>query len=198
MEDRRAWDMRSCDNIFTALNLNLTNERAVRFCRRVGERGTGPRPLVVGFRREEQKEDVLENAKNLRNTQFEEVVIIPDLTQEQRKDEADMVNEAEVRNRDLTEEDKAKNLEWMLVGARGEWRMIKGVKRTADRGGQTPKEATRTSLAPVLLPDHHQQGPWVLRTGAGGARGAAGKRRRPGDQEGMEADEMEEEDLDNR
>jgi hypothetical protein len=199
MEERRAWDMRSCDNIFKALNLNLTSERAVRFCRRVGEKGAGPRPLVVGFRREEQKEDVLENAKQLRSTQFSEVVIIPDLTQEQRKDEADMVNEAEMRNRDLSEEDRAKNLEWMVVGGRGERRMIKGVKRAATRGGRPPQAATRTSLAPELLPGRQPQGPWVPRTGTGGARGAGGKRRRPGDQEGMEEDETEEEeDLDNR
>jgi hypothetical protein len=80
MKYRRAWDMRSCDNIFKALKLNLTSEKAVRFCRRVGEKGAGPRPLVVGLRREEQKDELLENAKNLRNAQFAEVVIIPDLT----------------------------------------------------------------------------------------------------------------------
>jgi hypothetical protein len=36
-EDRRAWDLQSCDNIFKALNLNMTSEKAVRFCRRVGD-----------------------------------------------------------------------------------------------------------------------------------------------------------------
>jgi hypothetical protein len=70
IEDRQKWDLTSCDNIFKALKLNLTSEKSVRFCRRVGEKGPGPRPLVVGFRREEQKEDLLENARNLKNTQF--------------------------------------------------------------------------------------------------------------------------------
>jgi hypothetical protein len=97
----------------------------------------------------------------LRNTQFAEVVIIPDLTQEQRKDEADMVNEAEMRNRDLSEEDRAKNLEWMVVGGRGERRMIKGAQRTATRGGRPLQAATRTSLAPELLPGCQPQGPWA-------------------------------------
>jgi hypothetical protein len=152
IEGRRAWDMRSCDNIFKALKLNLTSEKAVRFCRRVGEKGAGPRPLVVGLRREEQKEELLENAKNLRNTQFSEVVIIPDLTQEQRKDEADMISDAEERNRNLSAEDRAKNLEWMVVGARGEKRLIKGVKRTEAARGRPPRTATRPGLAPALLP----------------------------------------------
>jgi hypothetical protein len=95
VEERKAWDMRSCDNIFKALNLRMTSESAVKFCRRVGEKGAGPRPLVVGLKREAQKEDLLEQAKHLRSTQFAEVVIIPDLTQEQRKEEADMVNPLE-------------------------------------------------------------------------------------------------------
>jgi hypothetical protein len=72
----------------------------------------------------------LEAAKNLRNTTFSETVIIPDLTQEQRREQAEMNNEVERRNRDLTQEDQAKNLEWMVVGARGERRMVKGSART--------------------------------------------------------------------
>jgi hypothetical protein len=195
MEERRAWDMRSCDNIFKALNLSLTSEKAVRFCRRVGEKGAGPRPLVVGLRREEQKEELLENASKLRNTQFAEVVIIPDLTPEQRKDEADMVTEADERNRVLSEEDRAKNLEWMVVGARGERRLIKGVKRPAARG-RPPHAAARTSLAPALLPGRPPQGPFVPRTSSSGA---AGTRRRPGDREEEEGEmEEEEEDADSR
>jgi hypothetical protein len=82
IEERRNWDLRSCDNIFRVLNLDMSSENAVKFCRRVGEKGAGPRPLIVGLKREWQKEDLLEAAKNLRNTQFSETVIILDLTQE--------------------------------------------------------------------------------------------------------------------
>jgi hypothetical protein len=220
-EDRRVWDLKSCDNIFKALKLNMTSEKAVRFCRRVGEKGNGPRPLVVGFRREEQKEDILENARKLRDTQFSEVMIIPDLTPEQRKEEADMVAEAERRNRELTEEDAAKNLEWMAVGARGERRLIKGVKRataargrhpqTAARVGTTPQSAAGSSLTPTLLPPRPQVGGWDPRVGArGAATGArgAGSKRRWGERdrvasetgpEGLdEVEEDEEDETDNR
>jgi hypothetical protein len=182
VEGRKAWDMKSCDNIFKVLDLNITSENAVRFCRRVGEKGAGPRPLVVGFRREAQKEDVLERAKNLRNTQFAEVVIIPDLTQEQRKEEANMVSEVERRNRELSVEDRSKNLQWAVVGARGERRMVKGVARAAPptRGRQYAAAGRGGGPAPVLLPELPGQEAWEPRTGARGgaagpgARGAAG------------------------
>jgi hypothetical protein len=117
-EERRAWDLRSC-NIFRALNLEMTSENAIKFCRQVGEKGDGPRPMVVGLRREWQKEDLLERAKDLRSTQFADTVIIPDLAKEQRKEE--MVSKVARRNEELSKEDRAKNLEWMVVGARGEW-----------------------------------------------------------------------------
>jgi hypothetical protein len=199
VEERRAWDLQSCNNIFKALNLNMTCDKVVRFCRRVGEKGEGPRPLIVGFRREEHKEDVLEKARDLRNTPFADVMIIPDLTQEQRKDEAEMVIEAERRNGELTEEDKAKNLEWAVVGARGERRLLKAVRRPAATRGR-PQAAARQSLAPALLPARPRAGTWVPSAGArgaaGGARGGGGKRRRGA--QGANAPEEEEEEEDSR
>lgn len=42
------WDIESCENLFAALNLNLSREN-IKFCRWVGEYGEVPRPLVVGF-----------------------------------------------------------------------------------------------------------------------------------------------------
>ena len=81
--------------------------------------------MVVGLNRESLKEDLLEAAKDLRNTEFEPLRISADLTREQRKDEADMVQEAERRNADLSEDDRAKNLVWMAVGRKGEKRLIK-------------------------------------------------------------------------
>jgi hypothetical protein len=199
IEERKAWDLQSCGNIFRALNLDFSGEEAVKFCRRVGEKGAGPRPLVVGLRREWQKEDLLEKAKDLRNTQFPEVSIIPDLTQEQRREEAEMNKEVERRNRDLPPEDRAKNLEWMVVGARGERRMVKGVVRTrpvrgaaggagaAGRptaGGAGGRPAAVGGLAPQLLPSGPSQDRWDPAVGGrgagagarGGQRGRGGRR----------------------
>ena len=133
-EERREWDLCSCANMFKELNLDWGRE-AIKFCRRIGERGEAPRPMIVGFMREYQKEDLLDKARELQNTPFSDIGVLPDLTPEQRKDEADMVREAERRNGQLTAEDKAKNLAWGVVGKRGEKRLLKGVERERGRGG---------------------------------------------------------------
>jgi hypothetical protein len=115
----------------------------VKFVRRVGEKGEGPRPLIVGLRREWQKEDLLDRARHLKSTRFPEVVIVLDLTKEQRKEKAAMVEEVDRRNKDLSEDDRSKNLEWMVVGARGEKRIVKGVAREREERPRTAHREER-------------------------------------------------------
>ena len=134
-EDRRDWDLKSCTNIFKAMGTKLTSETAVQFCRRVGERGETPRPLVVGFRTAEDGDLVLNNARKLKDTFFTDVGVVPDLTAAERKDEAGMLTEVDEKNKTRTEEDKAKNLHWIVVGKRGERRIIKGQIREDNRRG---------------------------------------------------------------
>jgi len=87
--------------------------------------------MIVVLRSEEMKRKVIENVTALIGTDYEEVGIVPDLTQMQREEEDSMRKEADRRNReDLSQEDRSKNLVWSVVGARGEKRIIK----TADRG----------------------------------------------------------------
>jgi hypothetical protein len=206
VEERKAWDMKSCDNIFNALDMDMKSENVVRFVRRVGEKGEGPRPLIVGLRREWQKEDLIDRAKNLKNTRFPEVTIVPDLTKEQRREEAAMNGEAENRNKDLSEEDRAKNLEWMVVGARGEKRIVKGVVRergATTRGPLRGTPAPRAYGAPPLLPPRMRQGPWdpATRGRGAGARGRPrlnSKRPREERREQDEAEDEEEEMEDDR
>ena len=58
------------------------------------------------------------------------VTIVPDMTKSQRKGELRLREEAERRNHeDLSEEDREKNLKWIVVGSRGEKRLIKGTER---------------------------------------------------------------------
>ena len=114
IEERKDWDLDSCDNIFEALGMRTVSREAVKFCRRVGERGEEPRPMLVGFHTKEDKNELMEKAKDLRKTEFKEVTIVPDLTQQQRKEEMEMTKEAERRNMTRTEEEMAKNLEWMV------------------------------------------------------------------------------------
>jgi hypothetical protein len=116
------WDMKSCANLFQALRLN-TKPQDIRFVRRVGELGDRPRPLVVVFHEEREKNRVLR--ADTRRSQFSDVDIVPDLTRAQRREEDDMRKEMVSRNRRMSSEDRAKNLVWSVVGPRGAKRLVK-------------------------------------------------------------------------
>ena len=181
-DERREWDMASCANLFKELDLEWGRE-VIRFCRRIGEKSDEPRPMIVGFKREWQKEDLMDKAKELRDTAFPEVGIMPDLTQEQRRDEADMSKEAENRNANRTTEEKAKNLVWMVVGRKGEKRLVKGVERGggsgwrgtargggSERGGQLPARGMRGAWGPGALRGQVARGMTNGYTGRGTGR----------------------------
>jgi len=125
MED----DKREINNIFTVMDVNLSAEDDVEFCRRVGPRGETPRPLVCGFYTEWSKNTMLKFSKRLEGTARSDVSVAPDLTKQQRKAEAELEQEAGKRNEELTNDDKAKNLEWQVVGKKGQRRLVKAVKR---------------------------------------------------------------------
>ncbi len=72
------WDVRSCMNLFAALKINLAKEDCIKFCRRVGEPGAAPRPLVVGFYEEADRARLLRS--DMRGTVFENVEVCPVLT----------------------------------------------------------------------------------------------------------------------
>ena len=131
MEERRNQDMEECKRIFTTMGMESSEGNDdIRFCRRIGEAGEEPRPLVVIMRTKELKRSILEKARNLRDTVYQEVGIVPDLTLKQRREEQNMAEEVEKKNeQELTDEDRAKNLQWLLVGPRGAKKIIKGVPR---------------------------------------------------------------------
>ena len=120
-EERRRADTEECKKIFNVLDMEKEGEEDISFCRRIGEKGGAkPRPLVVVLRTEEAKRKLLGRAKNLRDTIFQEVGIVPDLTVAQRREEHQLSDEAERRNEEeLTQEDISKNLKWLVVGQRG-------------------------------------------------------------------------------
>jgi len=123
-EERVEWDKRSCLNVFKALDLDLTAE-AIKFTRRLGEKGQEPRPLLAGFYTEIERAKLLKTSKNLENTVFKDVNVVPDLTKKQREEEADLKKEADKKNKNLSESDRSKNLQWAVVGPRGERRLTK-------------------------------------------------------------------------
>jgi len=140
--ERIEWDKASCENIFRELCLGTTVVD-VKFCRRLGERREGPRPLLVGFFNEAEKINVLRHTPRLISTKFSEVQVVPDLTKTQRERENKMREEMHRRNAALPEEDRAKNLEWAVVGARGERRLIKTTARVQRPQGSQNAAAAR-------------------------------------------------------
>lgn len=117
-----------CEELFQEIRAR-TRKPDIRFCRRIGERGRDSRPIVIGVTTEEEKKHLLDRAKELQRSRFNNVAIVPDLTKLQRRGEEKLVREAEERNKSLTREDMDKNQRWLVVGKRGEKRMIKGVER---------------------------------------------------------------------
>ena len=167
---RMEQDKIECERLFIAMKAR-TRYQAIRFCRRIGERGEDPRPLVFGVFTEEEKRHLLEKAKELVYTKYEDVTVVPDMTKSQRKGEQQLRDEANKRNTQLTEEDRSKNLKWLVVGKRGEKRLIKGTERENQRGRQERErgaEATgggwnpqiRVNTGPNRLLDRGQNSHW--------------------------------------
>ena len=139
-QEKLDWDKQSCCNVFNALEVDL-GDKSIKFCRRVGEKGDRPRPVVMGFWTEAERALLLRNVKRLEKTMFSDIGVAPDLTKIQREEEKEMQKEAERRTAQLSEEDKAKNLQWLVVGNRGEKRFVKAVPRDPPprRGGMTAR-----------------------------------------------------------
>ncbi len=133
--DRQEADRAKCEEVFEAMRANMKKED-IRFCRRLGEKSSVARPLIIGLENEEKKRHILTRARNLKGTRFEEVSVVPDLTRKQREIEDRMRQEAEDRNKKLTSEDLNNNLRWIVVGRRGEKRLIKGFERQDINRGQ--------------------------------------------------------------
>jgi hypothetical protein len=136
-EERKNADLNSCKNIFSTVGLMDWTED-IKACRRIGERGDEPRPLLVILRSETTRTALLEAARHLRNSPYAEISIVPDLTPAQRQEETTLHQEMERRNREeLNEDDVQKNLKWQVVGPRGARRLIKSYARQTNQPGPT-------------------------------------------------------------
>jgi hypothetical protein len=130
--DRAEADRRMCSEVLSVIGVR-TRGQDLKFCRRIGERGRDPRPLVMGIRTEEERRNILDRSRALQSTRFENVAIVPDLTRMQRRAEDQLSKEAEQRNQSLTVEDRERNLRWLVIGRRGEKRLIKGTEQPPQR-----------------------------------------------------------------
>jgi hypothetical protein len=154
-EERMRWDMQQCTELFSALQLGVSLND-IRFCRRVGAKRDASRPLVVGLQNERIRGKILRaDWKSLEP----EVSVCPDMTRKQREDEAQVWKDVEEKNSNRTPDEIAKNLEWRVVGQKGERRIVMGQARGAvqgrargavrgmERGGGGARGAGSTSYA---------------------------------------------------
>ena len=125
--DKKKYDIEwICD---TAKEMNVRiKEDDIKFCRRLGEKQSDKvRPILVGLRSVQRKMECIKNGKMLNDcseeSDFYGIYIVPDLTKQQREEEADMAREVLRLNSEL-EPDMALNSEWRLVGMKGEKRMV--------------------------------------------------------------------------
>lgn len=147
-------DKEECGRIFEAINAGVRKEN-LKFCKRLGEKSKDPRPLVIGLTSEETRRRILEKNRELQHSMYKNVSIVADLTRKQREEERRLMAEAEKRNKNLSEEEKSKNLKWMVVGRKGEKRLIKGEDRPqqprfrrGEENGARPREQASESRSP--------------------------------------------------
>jgi hypothetical protein len=94
--ERMERDKARCELIFSAMRAR-TKKEDLRFCR-IGERGDEPRPNVIGLENEEEKRHILNRARDLKGTRYNDISIVPDLTRKQRSREARMREDADEKN----------------------------------------------------------------------------------------------------
>jgi hypothetical protein len=160
-EQRKQADLATCNNILATVGLGEWSGD-IKLCRRLGEKGNEPRPLIVYLKTETTRTALLEAARHLRNSTFNDVSIVPDLTPAQRQEEAALSAEMEKKNREeLTEEDIQKNLKWRVVGPRGAKRLIKTFARDGPPGPPRGRGRGRPSFSNVRHPAAASRAPTV-------------------------------------
>jgi hypothetical protein len=141
-KERMEADVAECERIFKASKANV-RKRDIRFCRRIEEKGTEKRPVLLGMTSEQAKADLLEVARELQHTTYKHISIGPDQTRKQRQAEKKLQETVERKNREeLTEDDVSKNLKWMAVGRKGEKRIVKAQVREDTWGEGTSSRQT--------------------------------------------------------
>jgi hypothetical protein len=96
-----------CLRIFRTIRIR-TEKKYIKFCKTVRQKSREPRPLVISLLNEEERKHIIEKARDLQNTTYSDVNLVPDLSKKQRAEETKMQDKADRRNRGLTGEDREK------------------------------------------------------------------------------------------
>ena len=97
------------------------------------------RPMMVKMAKETARDSVLKSARKLKDTEFCDISIKPDLTRKQRDMDMKTRAEMERRNKEMDPEE-AKNWEWRMEGRRG-WMTLEYRRIRRKDQNQTPGNA---------------------------------------------------------
>lgn len=134
--DKKAHDCEWICDIASAVGIRMNNND-MKFIKRLGDKSGSdePRPTLLGLRNVDMKKDLVNSSRHLKNDRdFGDIYIVPDLTQQQREEEVELGREAHRRNADLDTE-SALNMEWKVVGIKGEKRLVLGQRWLREGGG---------------------------------------------------------------
>ena len=144
--ERQRRDKTTVGNLFQAMKVDVKNDN-VKFAARVGKVtesvNTNPRPLRMSFRDHSIREKVFSGARNLPDTNFHAVSIVPDLTDMQRREDKELFKEAERLNEEM-DADQSENYFYRCVGRRGERTIVK-LRRT-DRNSNRNRNSNMNPL----------------------------------------------------
>lgn len=122
---KREYDLKKVNEILHELGLS-SDAHPIRFAKRLGMRKDTARPILIGFEISQSAEIVLSRSSLLRESSgMSNIRLVKDLTPTQRQEEKDLIEQANSRNADPTEENVTKNLEWRVVGRPGEKRLLR-------------------------------------------------------------------------
>ena len=146
--DRKTADLSMVGELFSAMSVNADTATDIKFSYRLGQISDAvyevPRPLCIGLQSTSTRDQILQKAKNLNQTRdFYGISIVPDLTVQQRAEDKALVQEAESKNREMSEEDQG-NWTYRCIGMKGQ-RTIARLRVNKDQEGSRPPRGGQRS-----------------------------------------------------
>ena len=123
-EERLTKDKKSLRDLCDEIDVKLNLDEDCKFVTRLGKFDKEKtRPMLVGLHNDDIKRSILSNARKLNKTK-DNIKISHDLTNQQRSEEKELLNEAETKNGERTEEEK-RSFKFQVVGRKGEKRIAR-------------------------------------------------------------------------
>ena len=126
VETSEAEDRAEITNIFKVISESVNVDQELKFVYRDGEKTdqSKPRPFIIGLRKDTTAKMILSNCRNLLNSDYEFISVVPDRTHRRRQEEDQMIQEMNSKNEERTVEE-SENWEWKMLGPRGQRKIVK-------------------------------------------------------------------------